>query len=88
MLFSGSLDSMHISHHSRAPVAAREGMEILECLEILAPDAAVFGEQRGEVAQPGTESIGLFQQHSVVLNDGYRDFVASATRPDYIRMLQ
>ena len=69
-------------HRSRAPIAARLGKEILECVEILAPDAAVFGEQRGEVARPGAESIGLFQQHSVVLNDGYRDFVASTIRPD------
>ena len=83
MLFRRPRDSMHISHRSRAPVATRVGMEILEWLEILAPDAAVFGEQRGEVARPGAEGLGhVSTAQCGLMNDGYRDLGASATRPD------
>ena len=40
-------------------------MEILEGVEIPAPDAAALGKQEGEFSRPGTEGIGLFQQHGM-----------------------
>ena len=63
LLFRFLLDSMHVAHRGRAPVAPRPGMEVLEGVEILAPDAAALGEQGGEFVWPGTEGRGLFQQH-------------------------
>ena len=37
-LFSLPFDPMHVAHRGRAPVASRAGMEILEGIEIFAPD--------------------------------------------------
>ena len=59
------LDLVHVAHRGRAPVAARAGMEVLEGVEIPAPDGAMLGQQGGEVIRPGTEGRGLFQQHGM-----------------------
>ena len=59
------LDPMHVAHRGRAPVAARPCMEILEGVEVLAADTAALGQQGREIARPGTEGRGLFQQHSM-----------------------
>ena len=56
---------MHVPHRGRAPVPTCTGMEFLEGIEILATYAAAFGEQGGEIAGPGAEGRGLFQQHGV-----------------------
>ena len=61
-LFSLPLDPMHVAHRGRAPVASRAGMEILEGIEIPAPDTAAFCQQGGEVVRPGAEGRGLFKQ--------------------------
>ena len=50
-------------------------MEVLEGVEILAPDAAALGEQGGEFVWPGTEGRSLFQQHGMA---GERLAVGSA----------
>ena len=65
LLFRLPLDPMHVPHRGRAPVAPRPCMEFLEGVEVLAPDAAALGQQRGEVVRPGAEGRGLFQQPSV-----------------------
>ena len=38
------LDPMHVPHRGRAAVAPRPGMEVLEGVEVLAPDAAALGQ--------------------------------------------
>ena len=65
LLFGLPLDPMHVAHRGRPPVASRPCMEILESIEVLAPDTAEMGQQGGEVAGPGAEDLGLFQQHGV-----------------------
>ena len=57
------LHPMHVPHRGRAPVAPRPGMEVLEGVEVPAPDAAALGKQGGEFVRPGAEGRGLFQQH-------------------------
>ena len=59
------LDPMHVAHRGRAPVAVRPCMEFLEGIEILAADTAALGQQGREIARPGTEGRGLFQQHGM-----------------------
>ena len=74
-LFRLPLDPMHVPHRGRAPVAPRPGMEVLEGVEVLAPDAAALGQQGREFVRPGTEGRGLFQQHRMA---GERLAVGSA----------
>ena len=71
------LDPMHVAHRGRAPVPAHPCMEFLEGIEILAADAAALGQQGREFARPGTEALGLFQQHGMA---GERLAVGSAER--------
>ena len=77
LLFRLALDPMHVPHHGRAPMASRPGMEVLEGIEVLAGDAAALGQQGREVARPGAESPGLFQQHRMA---GERLLESSAER--------
>ena len=44
LLFRLPLDAMHVPHRGRAAVAPRPGMEVLEGVEVLAPDAAALGQ--------------------------------------------
>ena len=71
------LDLVHVPHRGRAAVAARAGMEVLEGVEIPAPDGAMLGQQGREFVRPGTEGRGLFQQHRMA---GERLAVGSAER--------
>ena len=77
LLFRFLLDSVHVPHRGRAPVAPRPGMEVLEGVEVLAPDAAALGKQGGEFVRPGAEGRGLFQQHRMA---GERLAVGAAKR--------
>ena len=63
LLFRFLLHPMYVAHRGRAPVASRPCKEILEGVEILAPDTTAFFQQGGEVVRPGAEGFGLFQQH-------------------------
>ena len=54
-------------------------MEILESIEVLAPDAAALGEQGGEVIRPGAEDLGLFQQYGVP-GEGFLESPAESHR--------
>ena len=56
---------MHLPHRGRTPVTARLGMELLEGVEVPAPDAAVFGEQGSVFVRPGAEGPGLPEQCGV-----------------------
>ena len=51
---------MHVPHRGGTPVPTRPGMEFLEGVEVLAPDAAALGQQGREFARPGAEGLGLF----------------------------
>ena len=63
--FRLALDPMHMPHRGRAPVAACAGVETLEGVELLAPDATAPGEQGGEFRRAGAEGLGLFQQYAM-----------------------
>ena len=76
-VFRFPLYPMHVPHRGRSPVPARPGMEVLEGIEVLAPDAPALCEQGREFVRPGAEGLGLFQQHGMA---GERLEVGSAER--------
>ena len=85
VLFRLPLDPMHVPHRGRAPVPPRPCMEILEGVEILAPDTAAFCQQGREFVRPGAEGLGLFQQHGMAgegllesPSEGYRVALGAA----------
>ena len=68
-------------------MASRPGMEVLEGIEVLAGDAAALGQQGREVARPGAESLGLFQQHRMAgerLLEGFVKLTGFTPKSRYI----